>query len=495
MRRPVRETNLNAWQIVECSERGAEVPAHRLPEHRYSHVLSLCRVKRKLAEELGGSGIALAKSLASRVLDTSRVSWVNLCFPVELATPSQRLSSPRLAFLASPLSRTVMLLVSSMTLLQLSTGLSATKLLYLAILIVISVWSAISLMSRWALLRSIGGVGTLWPATVVGLLVALSAIVARIHGIDIGSWASDVSAYGMLPAGIVIGLDLAASEHRSGSVALVLFFAGLVSALIYAFDWTGRHGVSSVAEGRYFFMSMFLPAAAFCLALAYALDGRFRYRAIGLATVVLLAVFIAGSRSSLVFAVPIAITFVVAGRRRLGRIGPLMLGIGVALLAAGALTWIGSATGLLNLSVVGLRMTRLIHVASDPSVTVRLSQTRALWDGWLRSPWFGVGPGAQYSYGDLITRRPVDSPMAPFARFGIIGVVSFVVLLATLTTSKLRRCAHWVPATALLAFVAMILAWGLISSPFDDKGVALGLVPLIGLCGVWRSETTTARSH
>jgi O-antigen ligase len=82
----------------------------------------------------------------------------------------------------------------------------------------------------------------------------------------------------------------------------------------------------------------------------------------------------------------------------------------------------------------------------------------------------------------------VDSPLVPLARFGLIGVTTLLALLSTLVVGRLRRRAATIPAEALLAFVCMVFAYALLSSPLDDKGVALGLIPLIGLASRDRTD-------
>ncbi len=393
-----------------------------------------------------------------------------------------------------PLTRTVIVMVSSLSLLQISAGQSVEKWSYLAILVVATGFGAMSLRLRWTRIQAIGGAQLLWPAALIAAVVALSAVLAAVHGIDLTSWAADVPAYGMLSAAVILGLDLAASDHKPQSVAVVLFLAAFGSALAFALQWTARHGVTNVDFGRVLFASMFLPGAALCLALAYAFDGRRTYLMAFLTTGLLFAMLITATRSAVVFLLPIVMTLLIARGQRRWRIAGLVVGAALAALILGTLLSVIGVGSYLDLQLLQSRLGGLLPLLfsgnplADPSLNLRFLQTQALLQAWLGAPWFGVGPGAQYTYSNLTDTHPVDSPLAVFARFGVVGVAVFLVLFVTLLVCKLRRRAHWVPATALLTFVGLVLAWSLVSSPLDDKGVALGLIPLIGLCGVWRQD-------
>ena len=131
---------------------------------------------------------------------------------------------------------------------------------------------------------------------------------------------------------------------------------------------------------------------------------------------------------------------------------------------------------------------------SDQSLYLRYLQTRELQAAWNLHPWLGIGPGPLYSYAQTVEVKPVDSPLAIFARFGVIGAAVFAVFFLTLLRSRIRLRAHWVPATALLAFLCLIIAWSVVSSPLDDKGIPLALIPLLGLCGVWRTTDALAET-
>jgi len=393
------------------------------------------------------------------------------------------------------LSRAVVVIAGGLTLLQLSPGLSVEKFAYLATLVVATLFAGAHIASRWSAAKTLGALPILVTTGGVAAIVALSALVAIHSGITIQAWALDVPAYGMLLVAAVLGLDLALSSHRPRDIAVALLLAGLITAVGYAIYWTRLRGVSQFDFSRFVFPSQFLPAAAFCLTLAYAFDGRRTYSTAFLATLLVLAMLVSGTRILILFVVPVIVTMAVASGHRRLRIVSLIIVATTTLVLVVGIVGNTSVVEAFNLDVVEARLGSIIPLltssdaTTDGSLYQRYLQTHALQQAWMQNPIFGVGPGALYSYANTFNDRPTDSPLAILSRFGVVGAAAIVVLFATLFASRLRRGAHWVPATALLAFISLVAAWSLVSSPLDDKGVALGLIPLIGLCGVWRKQS------
>lgn len=399
-----------------------------------------------------------------------------------------------------PLIRGLVVVTGGLTLLQLSSGLSVEKFAYLATLVLSTLFASVNIGSRWSIAKSIGALPILLATSGVAAIVALSVVVALHSGLSIQAWALDIPAYGMLVVAIVVGVDLAVSGHKPRDVAAALLVAGFIAALGYAIYWTRLRGVTQFDISRFVLPSQFLPAAAFCLALAYVFDGRRTYRMAVLATLLVLALLVSGTRILVLLIVPVMVTVAVANGHRRIRIISLSLAAGVTLALLVGIVANTAAVGYLNLDVVLARLSGILplltsqDVTGDPSLYSRYLQTSALLQAWSQHALFGVGPGALYSYANVVDDRPIDSPLAILSRFGIVGAAVIALMFATLLASRLRRGAHWVPATALLAFVGLIAAWSLVSSPLDDKGVALGLIPLIGLCGVWRKGPKTQSS-
>lgn len=407
------------------------------------------------------------------------------------------LGAVALVFLLSrgPLMRTTIVIVGGLTIFQISAGLTIEKVAYLGVLVVAMLFAGRHIAFHWSPAKTLGVQPILLATGAVALVVAISPLVALHSGITIMAWALDVPAYGMIVAGVVIGLDLALSNQSPRRIATILVLAGLVAAVGYTVYWLERRGLSDFGLGRIVGVSTFLPAAAFCLALAYIFAGRHPYWMALLAMLMILATLLSGSRILILLAVPIVVTIGVARGRR-HRVVALIAGAGFALALLGGLLTLTGATQFLNLDLVWARLAGIVPVliSQDPTVVdqslyLRALEARVLQAAWLQDPIFGAGPGGVYSYAYVVNTKPVDSSFAILARFGIIGTSAFIVSFWTLLISKLRRGAHWVPATALLAFIGLIAAWSLVSSPLDDKGVALGLIPLIGLCGVWRKKS------
>ena len=401
-----------------------------------------------------------------------------------------------LVFLLSrgPLSRAVVVVAGGLTLLQLSAGLSVEKFAYLATLVLATLFAGGNIASCWSAAKALGALPILLAAGGVAAIVALSLLVALHNGITVQAWALDIPAYGMLAAAAVLGLDLAVSGHQARDITFALLVAGLITAVGYAIYFSRLRGTTQFDISRFVLPSQFLPAAAFCLALAYVFDGRRVYRMAVLATLLILAMLVSGTRILILFIVPVIVTLAVAGGHRRLRIVSLIIVAGITVVLIAGIVGNTAAAGYFNLDVVVARLGSIIPLltsqdpSTDSSLYLRYLQTQALQQAWMQNPIFGVGPGALYSYANVFNDRPTDSPLAILSRFGVVGSAAMVVLVTTFVASRLRRGAHWVPATALLAFISLIAAWSLVSSPLDDKGVALGLIPLMGLCGVWRKK-------
>lgn len=393
-----------------------------------------------------------------------------------------------------PLTRAVVVVAGGMTLLNLSPGLSVEKFAYLATLVLAALFAGLNIASRWSAAKTIGTFPSLLATVGVAAIVALSVLIARNSGITVQAWALDVPAYGMLVVAVVLGLDLALSGHQPRNVEFPFLLAGLITAVGYTIFWTQRRGLTEFDLSRFLLVSQLLPAAALCLSLAYVFDGRRPYRMALFATLLVLAMLVSGTRILILFVVPVIVTAAVASGHRRLRFVSLFVVAAITLTLLAGIVSNTAAAGYFNFDVVQARLAGVIplltsqDVTADASLYARYLQTNTLQQAWLQNPLFGLGPGALYSYSSVVDTRPVDSPLAILSRFGVIGAAAILVLFATLFASRLRRGAHWVPATALLAFISLIAVWSLVSSPLDDKGVALGLIPLIGLCGLWRKE-------
>jgi len=398
-----------------------------------------------------------------------------------------------------PLMRATIVIVGGLTVFQISAGLTIEKVAYLGVVLVATLFALQHIVSRWSCARALGAPSILFATGLVGLVVAVSPIAALQTGFTIEAWALDVPAYGMLVTAVILGLDLALSDHSPKHIATVVLLSGLVGAVGYASYFIGLRGIAEFGASRFVAVSTFLPAAAFCLGLAYVFDGTRPYFMALLATLVSVTTLFSGSRIVILFIVPIIVTVGVARRRRF-RVVALIVGAVFALALVGGLLTLTGATQYLNLDLLQSRLAGIIPLLTSQDLTVdqslylRAIQTQVLEAAWLQSPLFGAGPGGLYSYGNLVNHQPVDSPIAILARFGVVGATAFFILFWILLTSKLRRGAYWVPATALLSFISLVLAWSLVSSPLDDKGVSLGLIPLIALCGVWRKGVSNQPS-
>jgi len=169
--------------------------------------------------------------------------------------------------------RATIVIVGGLTVFQISAGLTIEKVAYLGVVLVATLFALQHIVSRWSCARALGAPSILFATGLVGLVVAVSPIAALQTGFTIEAWALDVPAYGMLVTAVILGLDLALSDHSPKHIATVVLLSGLVGAVGYASYFIGLRGIAEFGASRFVAVSTFLPAAAFCLALAYVFDG------------------------------------------------------------------------------------------------------------------------------------------------------------------------------------------------------------------------------
>ena len=105
------------------------------------------------------------------------------------------------------------------------------------------------------------------------------------------------------------------------------------------------------------------------------------------------------------------------------------------------------------------------------------------------SPLTGAGPGAPIvwsnSFSEVQVSTVIDSPLSFLAKFGIIGLVAAVCLVAgfirTLHALRRRTGTRTIPQLALIGFGAIAVAWSVLYNLYEDKGFAIGLMLLLAL--------------
>jgi O-antigen ligase len=282
---------------------------------------------------------------------------------------------------------------------------------------------------------------------------------------------------------------------------------------------------------------MSLGAAAYCIAIAYAFRSRGRERAawILLSMAIVAAFLLTGTRTSFVLlAAPVAVVIVDLWRRgRDGfRTGALpvvaqVAAVGIVLIASlgtvpptpatgavvdpstsptgrppGSDRPVGSADPRVSVTPAPRdledRFSTLDDIASgrDQSLQLRLLVTRVAWQEFLESPLVGTGLGHVFSYMETTTieRRllTLDTPMIALAKFGILGLLLFGVLVwafLQVTRATIRRGGLSPQALTLIGYGAVLLALLPFGWPPEDKGTGFALVFILALAVVDRGPS------
>ena len=403
------------------------------------------------------------------------------------------------------LARTIIALFGGILVLQLSSAVTIEKVGYLGAVVVATACAAVNIWQRRSTVVECGARPILFAAAAVAAVIGISAAVAVSNGTALDSWAIDTPAYWLLVASVILGVDLGVSGVGPRTITFLLLVAAIASAASYAVNWWDVRNLLLVPIAHLFFPSMFLPGAAISLATAKYFAGQMPYRMVLLTFALISAILVTGTRAGVILVLPI---FVVLGaspwRRRLKAIPGATIALAAMALLASTVGTVAE-TGGLELATVQARFASMVPIVlngdpnADPSLYARTRETAVLYERWSSNIWLGVGPGQAYlnttpsSHGVVtLSRIAVDSPLVPFERFGLVGVAALLSLFLILLFGRLRRHAGGVESTALLAFVICVLAFAFLSSPLDDKGVALGLIPLIGLCGAVRRVDAAA---
>jgi len=435
-----------------------------------------------------------------------------------VSTPSKRHTTPAGALgwrkpapALDGRARVGFVLFGGMVALQSSPALDATKIAYLlgTVLCVLAAAAAL-----WTARRTSGlPAATPWLAAsaALGVLIAISFLVAQAEGTSTIDWLRDVAAYGLFAAVPVLALDGSISASRKLLVGM-LVLAGFLGGVSWAIEWLGRRHILDLPVGRLVFPSGQLPGLLYMFAMASALttsDRRVRW--VLVAGGVLGLFLLTGTRSSLLLLIgPLAMAALV-GRARIGAslrlvaahgvvAIALVVGFQVALTLPALVTvWLAavgpgspSPAPTLGPIVVGERIGSLPTLvgssASDPSVQERLAQYEAAWVLFLSRPIVGAGPGHPIDWVDVSgydrSGFTADTPLVMPAKFGILGVLVFLGLAgAFLWTARtaLRRARQSAVTLTIVGYGALVVVSLPLGFPVEDKGMSLSLLLLLAL--------------
>jgi O-antigen ligase len=402
--------------------------------------------------------------------------------------------------------RTYFLVFGALAVFQSSGGLTMPKLAFLFGMAV-SFGVALVRMSETSRTPAYPALVPLLRASVVMFaLIAVSLPVSIAYDVPNKAWLRDVAPYILFAAAPLFALD-AQAGMRSRELRRLLVIAGTLSAISFTARWLTNHGIAALPLDQLGLPTLLLAGAVFSYGIAIMLhERRVSLRWLLLTSLVLAGVVSTGTRGALaILAAPGAI--VLGSRRRIGR---RSVRLAIAIPIAAVLAYAGVQAALratdANRTAFQDRVTLLFSAADrtrDHSYVDRLAQTRSSWRLFRSSPLVGVGPGHDIpwtdSFGEPQPPRPnVDSSVSFLTKFGALGLGT-IVLLAMSFVSSVRRFTSatreiTVVQLALWGYGAVVAAWSVLVIPFEDKGVAIGLLLLLAAAGAELREVEAARS-
>jgi hypothetical protein len=411
--------------------------------------------------------------------------------------------------------RAILVVFGGLLTLQSSDRLDIVKIAYL---LVAGIALAGSVAAVWRARREPSTIGLrpwLVASAIILGLVTLSLPVALLHDATITNWLRDAAAYVLLAAAPWLAIDLA----RSVTTRVILggaLLAGSLGVVSFAIAWVQRRALADLPIDRLTLPSMTLGAAAYCVAVAYAVRSRGWKRAawILLSMAIVAAFFLTGTRTSFaLLAAPLAVVLVEGWQR--GRAGlragaaPVVAqfaAIAIVMFVAASVPTAPPASSNLDPSInpadgtsgptapdLKDRFSTLDDITSgrDQSLQLRIQQTRIAWEVFLSSPLVGTGLGHEFTYMPSSTRElrilNMDTPVSVLAKFGVLGLLLSGVLAAAfyLVTRAMtrRRGTSW-RALTLIGYAAVLLALVPFGWPPEDKGTGLALVFVLALAAI-----------
>jgi hypothetical protein len=384
--------------------------------------------------------------------------------------------------------RLVFVVVGGITVLNVSEGLTTSKVVYLVGCCV----AVVAVLLRLGELRQTSAYALLRPLLQVSFAFAAFIVLATGASIVAGNSASgavrDSAAYLLFACIPVLALDSRISTHPRLLIGLFVL-VGVLGSVSFALQWISRRGLTQQQSIDRLALSGMIPGAVLCLLTAAVLLRRRRLLSAAGVGVVAALVLITGNRGGLLlFLGPLTVIGVGtrgSGWLRIALIGPLA--VAVTYLSFGYLV---SAYDI-DRSALTARyasLTRPSDLAGDQSLRIRLVETRAARAVFESHLLIGAGPGYLFTWTDPLTGigrsySYIDSPLQYPAKFGIVGLL----LLGTLAfkMAGLLRASMRAPdiyRVALVGFSVSVLVSAIVQrSPIDDKGLSMSLLLLFTL--------------
>lgn len=402
--------------------------------------------------------------------------------------------------------RAILVVFAALLTLQSSDELDLTKVAYLAIVAVVSVSSLVRLWRARGDPRMTSARPLIAVFLLVSMLCALSAIPAFLNGTDPRDWLRDTSTYGLFAIAPILAID-AWLDASPRWIAAAFIVAGTLATMSFVLEWLERRRLADLPIDRLLYPSFFFAAglSAFLIAVAVRVP-RYRWPSMAGAGLVLAALLLTETRSSLILlAAPGVI--ILAGWRRWWR--PAVLAgaaqISIAVLVVGLTQPIIHADPAIyspDSGDVGAPgdgggpvpsgrfddVTGLIDdPQGDPSFRERVAQTTVALQAFQEQPILGVGTGHRYDWvrvsGERLSTYSLDTPFVFLAKFGVVGLVALaaIVVAAFLLIVRGWREGPSAGVLALLGFLATMAAWLPFGYPLEDKGSSLALILLLPL--------------
>jgi O-antigen ligase len=365
--------------------------------------------------------------------------------------------------------------------------LTILKYAYLALAIVCFSLSLKSILDPAGKIREEFKFLVVCSALLLGYL-SFTWVISHSIGTPFDLWFRDVLPYLLIAVLPYIGIEAGIAISPQWSRRWIITI-GLVSSAGLAAEWLNRRGVSALPFGGFVLSSTVIPALCFAYAITKAgLPSSLRRGAwTATAALILVAVLVSGSRSSLTL--PIAFLGVIGTPEKF-RLSPrkaagLLFGIVASLLViapVAAQLFVSDPnflSGRLNdtLSVIGG------NGESDGSYGARRESYSLTTEAFANHPTLGTGPG--YLYSNPPARAfNLDAPGIVPAKFGLVGMAIIALFLVSVivTIRRIQRSYGPSPAiTAARGWSVVLIVLVPLGPWIEDKGFALALAILFGL--------------
>jgi len=327
-------------------------------------------------------------------------------------------------------------------------------------------------------------------------LMALAIVAASAVGLSRGANASilirDALPYALLAVAPLLALDFA---HRLDAAFLrtTLVVAGVVITVVTARRVSAEHyAAPNPLEGvdRSVFASVVFGGVVFAYTLAQAarpsseLTAAARAGWLAVAGAIVVLMLVSGTRATVLLALPIVVVAIARFGWRAVRWMPVAVAA-VALVTAAAFG-IARAVGVGadRLDRLELVVDAVRSPGADSSLQDRFTQSDITWSRFRDQPALGVGLGHVFRWtapgGHPREQFRVDSSVSTLAKFGTVGGLSIIGFLVAIALA-LRRFGAPTERLAAVGAATWLLAYGVLTNVFEDKGLALSLLLLLAL--------------